>query len=328
MAYDLKTGNIEALYDKWINLQKHSSSRLIFSSPEWTGIWWQCFGNGYTPYIADISDNSGSIGIAPIMIKGDTAFLMGNEDICDYLDFIILEGSENNFFDILINTLKSEGIKKLELLPVREDSTVMTSLSNYCNKAGIPFKAIKIDVSPYINLPHSWDEYLGLLNNKQRHELRRKMRRLNEMGEIEYTSSSSITESDRELFYKLFRESRNDKAEFLTDDMENFLTLILNSMAGQNYLRFNVLSYNKKPVAITICFDYNGEMLLYNSGFDREYNWLSTGIISKAMAIEDSIKQGKKKFDFLKGSEVYKYHLGGVDLPIFKCSIILSQADR
>jgi len=328
MVYDLKTNNIEELYDKWVNLQKNSSSRLIFSSPEWTGIWWQCFGNGYAPYLAEVSDNSTSIGIAPMMIKGDIAFLMGSENICDYLDFIILKGNENKFFNVLINNLQAQGIKKIELLPVREDSSVITGLADFCKKAGMQVETSKIDVSPYVNLPNSWDGYLSLLNNKQRHELRRKMRRLREMGEIEYTSNTIITEDDRKLFFQLFRESREDKAEFLTADMENFLTLVLNSMSEKNYLRFNVLRYNKKPIAVTICFDYNNEMLLYNSGFDREYNWLSAGIISKAMAIEDGIKTGKNKFDFLKGSEAYKYHLGGLDLPIYKCTIILNQADR
>jgi len=60
---------------------------------------------------------------------------------------------------------------------------------------------------------------------------------------------------------------------------------------------------------------------LYNSAYDPEYSYLSVGILSKALYIKDSIQRGKKRFDFLKGSEHYKYHLGGREVPLYNCQI-------
>jgi CelD/BcsL family acetyltransferase involved in cellulose biosynthesis len=72
-----------------------------------------------------------------------------------------------------------------------------------------------------------------------------------------------------------------------------------------------------------MAFDYNGTVYLYNSGYDQEQSQLSVGILSKAFLIKDSIERGRKKFDFLKGGERYKYHLGGREVQLQKCRITL-----
>ena len=70
-----------------------------------------------------------------------------------------------------------------------------------------------------------------------------------------------------------------------------------------------------------MCFDYKDTVYLYNSGYEPDYGWLSVGVISKALCIKDSIERNKKHFDFLKGGEAYKYHLGGQEFPLYKCSL-------
>jgi CelD/BcsL family acetyltransferase involved in cellulose biosynthesis len=88
-------------------------------------------------------------------------------------------------------------------------------------------------------------------------------------------------------------------------------------------LRLGVLELDGKSVAQIICFDYNNCIYLYNSGYDPDYVSLSAGLLSKTLSIKDSIESGRNKFDFLKGSEVYKYHLGGHEVPLYNCRITL-----
>ena len=73
-----------------------------------------------------------------------------------------------------------------------------------------------------------------------------------------------------------------------------------------------------------MCFDYNGCIYLYNSGYDPQYVGLSAGLLSKVYAIQDSIEKGKKRFDFLKGAEPYKGHLGGKEVPLYRCQIAIA----
>jgi CelD/BcsL family acetyltransferase involved in cellulose biosynthesis len=71
-------------------------------------------------------------------------------------------------------------------------------------------------------------------------------------------------------------------------------------------------------------FDYDHCIYLYNSGFDRTYHSLSAGLVCKILAIKAAIAQGKKRFDFLKGAEFYKAHLGGKAVPLYRCQITIN----
>lgn len=317
--------SFDSLFDNWSELQIKSQNSHIFSAPDWSKVWWQHFGYDSTLYLRAVKKEGEITGIAPLRMKDTTAFFIGNTDVCDYLDFIIVPGEEQRFFDVLLNSLATAGVKQLDLSPVRYDSSVITSLVDIVQHRGLQFLCNKFDVSLDLPLPASWEEYLQLLTSKQRHELNRKLRRLEEMGEINFRTSTDANPQDINTFIKLFRDSRQDKAEFLTPQMESFFRSLLSTMAKSERLRLNILELDTMPVAATICLDYKDIVYLYNSGYDPKFSWLSVGLISKAMCIQDSIQRGKKQFDFLKGDEQYKYHLGGQEVTLYKCSISLTE---
>ncbi len=72
-----------------------------------------------------------------------------------------------------------------------------------------------------------------------------------------------------------------------------------------------------------MCFDYNSTVYLYNNGYDNRYRSLSVGLLSKVFTIQDSIRRGKNKYDFLKGTEVYKHRLGGKPVQLYRCQVKL-----
>ena len=94
-------------------------------------------------------------------------------------------------------------------------------------------------------------------------------------------------------------------------------------MAEAGLLRFGVLQLNASPVAAVMYFDYQDKVYLYNSGYDPQYSSLSVGLLCKVLCIKDSIQRQRKGFDFMKGAEVYKYRLGGREIPIYSCQIVL-----
>jgi CelD/BcsL family acetyltransferase involved in cellulose biosynthesis len=199
----------------------------------------------------------------------------------------------------------------------------MQKLVTIAKESGFKVDTVMEAVNVEMELPEDWETYLESLSAKQRHEVRRKLRRLQESGNIEYhniENSTDVTDA-MDTFFRMFMESREDKAKFLTEKREVFFRTMTNSLAVAGLLKLGVLTLDGKSVAQLICFDYNGCMYLYNSGFNPDYVSLSVGLLSKAMAIKDAIEKGKKKFDFLKGAEVYKFHLGGKEIPLYRCSI-------
>jgi len=313
--------SFDSIYSDWKKLQDESPAGSFFSSPEWSKTWWQQFGSGAELYLGAVRQEGKTIGIAPLRANGNVASFIGSSNVCDYLDFVIKPGNDESFFHELLDNLKARGILRLDMAPLRPDSTVIKSLVKIAPRQAWQISCSHDDVSVELDLPATWEDYLQLLSGKQRHELKRKLRRLDEEGELNYRHSTDANRDDIDIFLRLFQDSRQDKAAFLTPQMESFLRAAANAMAEQDLLRLNILEVDKKPVAATMCFDYKDTVYLYNSGYEPDYGWLSVGVISKALCIKDSIERNKKRFDFLKGGEAYKYHLGGRELPLYKCSL-------
>jgi len=323
MNYSLVAESPETLLSSWNQLQ-HLRWNQIFSLPCWLKAWLKEFGDGFDLNLYSVRKGQDIMGIAPLLSKDRREYFIGTPDICDYMDFVIAPGNEHEFIDFLFENLSQKGMQVLELNCIRGDSSnldvIVTSARNRGYKLSCHLEAVSLE----IELPDTWEEYLLMLDSKQGREVRRKLRRLEEAGDLNYYVISEVNSSiaTLELFLKLFRASREDKAAFMSPRMENFFRSMVDSMANAGLLRFGILELDTSPVAIVMYFDCFNKVYLYNSGYDPTYRDLSVGLVSKVLCIKDAIRNGKKTFDFMKGNEVYKYRLGGKEVPIFGCQIL------
>jgi len=299
--------------------------RCLFVLPEWLKAWWTEFGRDARLNILSVKHRGEVIGLAPLQINGDKATFIGGSDVCDYLDFIVSAGREQVFFDALLDHLAQQGLKTLELGPLRPDSTVLADLVKVAVSRKYEVAARAEDVSLELALPASWEEYLGMLNGKQRHEVKRKLRRLFEAGAINLRVVEQAAETAEQMatFFELFKLSSDEKAVFMTDQMTSFFRALAMAMVDAKILRLYILELDGAPVAAAFCFDFNDTLHLYNSGFDPRYRELSVGLLCKVLSLKNGIERGRKKYDFLKGAETYKYRLGGGEVPLVSCRIDL-----
>jgi CelD/BcsL family acetyltransferase involved in cellulose biosynthesis len=293
--------------------------------PPWLEIWWNEFGATGDLYLFAARQRRTVVGIAPLLLKGTDAFFIGSDDLCDCLDFIVAPGRENDFFNILLDDLNRRGISRLTLRGLRPNSTVLTYLVGMARERGYEVSCAVEDVSLELDLPSTWDEYLGMLSRKQRHEVRRKLRRIREAGQVNYRTveDSRDVPDAMEIFLNLFRQSGGDKATFINARRESFFRSLAKAMAQVRLLRLGILELDSWPIAAVMCFDYSNRVYLYNSGYDPQYASLSAGLISKILSIKDGIERGRRTFDFLKGGEDYKYRLGGKEVLLYDCRIAL-----
>jgi CelD/BcsL family acetyltransferase involved in cellulose biosynthesis len=295
----------------------------IFVLPPWLEVWWHDFGSEAELYLGAFRKGGTIAGIAPLLLRGKEASFIGSTDLCDYLDFVIVPGKEVDFFNILLDDLQERGIRRLNLRPLRPNSTVLTYLVDIARDRNYDVSRKVEDVSLELDLPPTWQEYLNTLTQKQRHEVNRKLRRLGEAGDVNYRvveDNDSLLDS-MDLFLRLFRQSREDKAIFLTNQMESFFRSLVKATARSGLLRFGILELNASPAAVVMYFDYNNSVFLYNNGYDPKHSFLSVGLISKVLCLKDSVERGRSKFDFLKGAEEYKYRLGGKEISLYRCEI-------
>ncbi len=295
----------------------------VFVLPAWMKVWWEVFGGGAELHLSAVRQEGKVIGVAPLSVKDGRASIVGSADVCDYLDFVVAPGREEDFFNTLLDDLKEKGIRSLELESLRPDSAALTSLAGIARSRNYEVGCQKEDVSLDLDLPATWEEYLGILSSKQRHEVRRKLRRLWEAGNLEHRclEAGQEVEDFAEIFLKLFSLSREDKANFMTPGMQSFFRSLAEAMAEIGLLRFGIVELDNQPVSMTMGFDYGDTHYLYNSAYDPQFNYLSVGLLCKVLCIKESIEKGKKRWDFLKGNEPYKYQLGGKEIPLYSCRI-------
>jgi CelD/BcsL family acetyltransferase involved in cellulose biosynthesis len=259
-----------------------------------------------------LHDPEGVTAIASLASNGDTLSFMGNRDTFDYNDFVVSPGYEDIFFDALLRCMGEQSWETLELFSLIESSPTLTHLPAMARGRGYAVEVEQEDVTFGIELPKTWDDYLAFLSKKDRHELRRKFRRLE--SSVDWTWYS-VTEPEQVAdrlgdFIRLMRNSREDKDQYLTPERERFFQRVTQRMAQQGRLKLFFMDIDGESVATSLCFDYSSSRLLYNSGYNPDYGYYSVGLLLNALCLKAAIEAGIGYFDFLRGPEPYKHHLG------------------
>lgn len=208
---------------------------------------------------------------------------------------------------------KNFDVRSVQYDYIREDSEAYTIL-----KSLSPADPTEQEVAPSITLPTSWDTYLESLERTDRKELKRKLRRLDTVNHSVEFSDPSRTEDVFGDFVRLHKLSDPAKDIFMTPPMERFFNDIYHLSIPQWKQHIALLKIEGVAASAVFFFESDDSVLLYNSGFDPLQKYYSVGLLLVARLIEHSIKNQKKTFDFLRGSERYKYDLGGQDCKLYR----------
>jgi CelD/BcsL family acetyltransferase involved in cellulose biosynthesis len=178
-----------------------------------------------------------------------------------------------------------------------------------------------MEVCPVITLPESFEAHLAQMDKKQRHELRRKLRRA-ETATMDWyiVDDSHELTAETELFLQLMASANPDKAKFLQNPAHvAFFQRIVPMFYTLGWLQLAILRVEDVPAAAYLNFVYNHEVGVYNSGLNLEVGAaFSPGIVLLAYLIESAIQRGYRRFDFLRGDEEYKYRIGGRDEILYR----------
>jgi CelD/BcsL family acetyltransferase involved in cellulose biosynthesis len=324
IAYD-QSSLFDELKPEWNDLLQRSSSNRIFSTWEWNATWWQAFEPGALWVIACRDDSGKLVGLAPWFIeqhpeKGRVVCTIGCREVTDYLDII----ADRDYTGPVLGALAAYLVQyrasydQIELCNIPEDSISYQNFPACLRQHGFEVTLTHEDVCPIIQLPATWDEYLNSLDKKNRHEIRRKMRRAEgEGGDTQWyiVGQSDNIDEKIEEFLKMMAASDPAKTVFLSD-LKNvtFFKRIASVLHARGWLQLAFLTVDNRDAAAYLNFDYDGKILVYNSGlYPEEYGHLSPGIVLLANIIQHAIDTGHTVFDFLQGDEIYKYRMGGQD---------------
>lgn len=292
-----------------------------FLSWSWQTEWVRAFAPGRRLEIIQVTDAAGQLaGVLPLCELGPGRLqLLGGADVSDYLDLIAVAGREEAVWAALLEARgTSRDVWELHSIPAA--SPTVTALPALAAAAGVAADATVEEQCPVLALPASWDAYLGALSGKHRHELTRKLRRMQrEAPDARAAAAGEPAAVAARLpdFLRLHRASRAGKAKFMDARMEAFFRGITAALAGRRELRLWFLDTGAGPLASFITLEWGDRVGLYNSGFEPSQAALSPGLVLLAHVIQDAIARGKARFDFLRGEERYKYEFGPSPEPVY-----------
>ena len=284
-----------------------------FVTPQFQSAWWSAFDGDSQIDLHAVRDGAELIGVLPLMRRNGSVRLIGNSDVCDYMDLLAVPHREADVVGALLDHLDATDAADLDLPGLPQGSCSLSLLPAAAAARGWQVQPEAEAVCPVIELAPDWDGYLEAIKTRHRREVRRKMRNLLDGGAkvaLEALDAPDAISAALPQFLTLMASSRGDKAAFLTDDMSAFFHAIVGRMAPAGLLRLYFFQVDGKRVAAVLCFLADGELQMYNSGYDPEFKALSVGLASKVFIVRDAIERGLQRVNFLRGDEAYKFQLG------------------
>jgi CelD/BcsL family acetyltransferase involved in cellulose biosynthesis len=326
---------MEALAGEWNSLLSNSASDVPFLRFEYLKSWWNTLGGGEWDsgelYIVTGRAEDGKLaGILPLFYsknrQAEPALLfLGCIEISDYLDIIARSEATAPFIREAFQHLSSSAApdwRVLDLYNLVETSATIPVLEHEASQQGWNYTQEHLQHCPYISLPGDWETYLASIDKKQRHEIRRKMRRLeSETAPRWYIVQDPATlESEVEAFLSLMAQDP-EKKHFLTPAMCTQMHISAQAAFQNGWLQLSFLELAGKKAAGYMNFDYQNRIWVYNSGINYAYRELSPGWVLLGYLLQWANENKRAAYDFMRGDEEYKYRFGAIDQRVTRAMI-------
>lgn len=325
MKVDVLPGFAGLSERRWNGLVESAGLPSVFLTWQWQTHWVRAFAAHRPLHLLTVTDEAGSLAglLALYEEQAGQLRLLGGVDVSDYLDLIVAAGREQEVWHALLEHRAAQPVE-WDLHAIRAASPTVTLLPSLAPAFGLSASASVEERCPVLRLPATWDEYLARLSGKDRHELRRKLRKLErELPGTAVRSHAQAAGWDAALsrFLTLHRLSRAGKARFMDEQMERFFRDSTAALAAAGWARLWFLEWEGVPVASFLCLEYGEAVGVYNSGFDPFHAKLAPGIVLLAHVIRDAIDRGVPTFDFLRGEEPYKSGFGPTPEDLFNVRV-------
>ena len=111
MSYSIQVEDFESIEDEWERILPLCQANTIFVTPLWQQLWWRHFGRDSRLHILSLAEGGERLGIAPLILgdDGNLSFL-GDTDLFDYHDFLVIEGKEAAFYRRALGPPNGDGL--------------------------------------------------------------------------------------------------------------------------------------------------------------------------------------------------------------------------
>lgn len=310
----------------WEALVDDDPDATIFHTPRYLAVWERMLGDRAAPQVRTVHRDGRLVGVVAEAHErhgsptGPTEILrfLGGTEVTDYLGPVARPEDREDvtaaYVDALVDDLDWD---ELVAGGLPADTGWPDAVLRHAARVGFEVvESTEEDVCPRVDLTGGYDAYLDRLPSKQRHELRRKARKLardaGELRMVEVPADDIVERLDD--FFAMAAENESAKAGFFRKEpMREFFRELAREFAAEGVFRLHLLYVGGQPGAATISLVHGTEWGLYNSAFDSALRMLAPGMVQVGQLIETAANEGRTVFDLLRGDEPYKYRFGAVD---------------
>lgn len=319
----------------WELLVEDDPDATVFHTPRYLQTWVSVLGDEVTPRIRTVHRGDRLIGLIPEGYARtgsptgpvEVVRFLGGTEVTDYLGPVARREDRGDVVAAYLRELAHDvDWDEVVVGGLARDAGWAESFRTQASEAGLKiFSADVEDVCPRIDLSGGYEVYLDSLPGKQRHEMRRKSRKLaRDAGEVRVADVAPDKVPDQlEVFFEMANETETEKARFFRkESMREFFRALAREFADDRIFRLHVLDVGARPAAATISLVWGGEWGLYNSAFDPSLRTLAPGMVLVSELIQQASREGNRVFDLLRGDEPYKYRFGAVDRPLDRLILV------
>lgn len=306
------------LREAWTRLSEAAPRVGVFSTFEWCRAWADVFGKGSEIAVSLIHDEQGvPRGLLPAYVDGAGPVrwlkLLGRERVSgDHLDLLCATEDHTACLDALWSHWeRSPAFDGLILGELHRDSPTLHGVRFGARQRGWPVQEREPQTVPYADLPATFDAYLDTLSTNMRYHVRRRRRALDKIPGAVVRVLKRAVEIDAALtdLFELHqrRWQRDGRPGNLHDTRKReFLRRFCRTAAERGWVRAIVIEREAVRQGVLLAFHWRGTASFYQMGWDPDTPIQSPGVVLLAESIEQAVREGLSRYDFLRGDEPYK----------------------
>ena len=295
----------------WADYVRHfdaAEARHVFFRPEMVATWLETYRplRKLTPMFVTARNERGNVAMLPMVMwrrNWKNAFIrsivpVGYSDY-DYHDPVFkmtpLESEICEFWEDMADALKLRGADEIVVDGIRD---------RYLPKKMEGWTRGEICPNLAISQMSSEEDLMGFFKTKLRGDIRRQIRRLEEIGTLEFRVYGSASEVDDRIFEEFMAaHSRRWPNAYKAPGYHRNL---LAKCGEDGPVSFSTLSVGDDVVAWHLGFEEDGRYYYYMPAGNAEYQKYSPVKVHLYFLIKRAIEKGMRTYDHLRGDEAYK----------------------
>jgi CelD/BcsL family acetyltransferase involved in cellulose biosynthesis len=312
----------------WDRLVEEAGIDHPFLTHEWVRVWWECFGAGKQLHILVVTAGGEPIAIAPLMLIHVWMYgcrirrlqFISNVHT-QRADVIIARWPKEAYqaiWDCLASQMAQWDVLKLSQVPA--GSITLEELPRLAAGEGFQIGLWGPVSSPYLPLQGTWDSYYESLGSKHRSNLRNRLKRLSQLGQIGFEEVASGEQLDRDLEEGLRLEAAAWKGKARTairccPELHRFYTQFARIAARRGWLRLQFLTVDGRRIAFHYSLRYKNSLFLLKPGYDPDYAPYSPSNLLCYLVLRDAFEEGLSNYEFLGTADEWKLRWTGAIKP-------------